>query len=271
MQEMPIKARTKPGEIARAAAEYALHGWSVIPVEPHGKRPIVAWQEFQRRVATREEIVAWFQHWPQANVAVITGAVSGLIVLDVDPQHGGAESIARIERAHEQLPETIEAATGGGGRHVYFAHPGGVVRNAVGLEAGIDLRGDGGCVVAPPSIHPNGKRYAWVPARTPGEIALAPMPRWLLSLLREDERRGGHPREHWRELVRAGVRSGERNNTIASFAGHHRWHGVDPEVVLELLLTWNRSRCEPPLSDDEVARTVDSIVRLHERDDRGNP
>jgi hypothetical protein len=62
------------------------------------------------------------------------------------------------------------------------------------------------------------------------------------------------------------VQSGERNNTIASFAGHVLWHGVDREVVLELMLAWNRSRCKPPLSDDEVARTIDSIVRLHERE-----
>ncbi len=179
---MPIKARTKPSEIARAAAEYASHGWSVIPIEPRAKRPIIAWQPFQRRAATSEEVAAWFQRWPQANVAVVTGAVSGLIVLDVDPQHGGAESLARMERARGRLPETIEAVTGGGGRHVYFAHPGGVVRNAVGLEAGIDLRGDGGCAVAPPSIHPNSRRYTWAPAHAPGEIALAPMPHpgfWL--------------------------------------------------------------------------------------------
>jgi hypothetical protein len=242
----------------------------VIPIEPRAKRPIVAWQAFQHRAATSKEIVAWFQRWPHANVAVVTGAVSALIVLDIDPQHGGAESLARIERTHGRLPETIEAVTGGGGRHLYFAHPGGIVRNAVGVEAGIDVRGDGGCVVAPPSVHPNGKRYAWAHASAPGKIALAKMPPWLLALLREDEWHGGHRREHWRDLARAGVRSGERNNTIASFAGHLLWHGVDPEVVLELMLAWNRSRCEPPLSDDEVARTIDSIVRLHERDDRAS-
>jgi len=207
----------------------------------------------------------------QANVAVVTGAVSGLIVLDIDPQHGGGEGLARIERAHERLPGTIEAVTGGGGRHLYFGHPGGVVHNRVALDAGIDVRGDGGCVVAPPSIHPSGRAYAWVPAHAPGEMPLAPIPPWLLVLLREDERRGGHSREHWRALAQAGVLSGERNNTIASFAGHLLWHGVDPEVVLELLLAWNRSRCEPPLPDDEVARTVDSIARLHERADGEKP
>ena len=65
--------------------------------------------------------------------------------------------------------------------------------------------------------------------------------------------------------MRRGVAEGERNNTIASLTGHLLWHGVDPEVALQLLLCWNRVRCRPPLSDDEVARTVESIRRTHVR------
>ncbi|WP_246189466.1 primase alpha helix C-terminal domain-containing protein [Methylacidimicrobium cyclopophantes] len=75
----------------------------------------------------------------------------------------------------------------------------------------------------------------------------------------------GHPLAYWRRLVREGVQEGERNNTIASLTGHLLWHGVDPAVVLDLLLAWNATRCRPPLSEDEVARAVESIVRLHRR------
>jgi hypothetical protein len=76
---------------------------------------------------------------------------------------------------------------------------------------------------------------------------------------------------YWRKLVADGVTEGERNNTIASLTGHLLWHGVDPDVVLELLLCWNRVRCRPPLPDDEVIRTVDSIARLHQqREASGN-
>ena len=64
-----------------------------------------------------------------------------------------------------------------------------------------------------------------------------------------------------------GVNRGERNNSVASLAGHLLWHGVDPAVVLELLLCWNRVRCRPPLDDEEVARAVLSITRLHEAGD----
>ncbi len=251
-------------DVHAAALRYRARGWSVIPIEPHGKRPLVPWQEFQTRRASAEEIQAWLAQRKDANVGIVTGSVSGIVVLDVDPEHGGDSSLAELELDHGPLPSSAEAKTGGGGRHLYFMHPGGVVHNRVGLAPGIDLRGDGGCVVAPPSIHPSGKRYAWRVGRSPDETKLAPLSAWLFALARPGAR-GGHPLAHWRALARAGVREGERNNTIASFAGHLLWHGVDAEVALELLLAWNRARCKPPLADDEVARVVASIAGLHVR------
>jgi hypothetical protein len=253
--------------IEHAALDYAARGWSVIPIEPHGKRPVVAWQEFQRRAAPAAKVAGWFRRRPQANVGIVTGTVSGFVVLDIDPGHGGADSLRELERGHGRLPATVEALTGGGGRHLYFLHPGGTLRNRAGLLPGIDLRGDGGCVVAPPSIHPSGNRYAWVPGHGPDETPFAVIPSWLLSRLRTDDPRWGHPREYWREVAQRGVVAGQRNNTIASFTGHLLWHGVDPEVVLDLLLAWNRVRCQPPLADEEVVRTVQSIVRLHSREE----
>ena len=77
--------------------------------------------------------------------------------------------------------------------------------------------------------------------------------------------RSGHPAAYWRALVRRGVSEGERNNAIASLTGHLLWHGVDQTVVLELLLSWNRARCQPPLPDDEVAAAVRSVTRTHLR------
>jgi len=91
--------------------------------------------------------------------------------------------------------------------------------------------------------------------------------RWLLRAEPDDRTRRGHPLSHWRRLLREGVAEGERNNTIASLAGHLLWHGVYPEVAAELLLSWNATRCRPPLDDEEVLRTVESIVRLHQREE----
>ncbi|MBI3043464.1 MAG: bifunctional DNA primase/polymerase [Betaproteobacteria bacterium] len=248
-----------------AALRYLERGWSVIPIEPRSKRPVVSWLDFQSRRPTRAEVMHWFQQRPDANVGIVTGAVSGLVVLDVDDRHGGSESLSRLELSHGPLPLTAEALTGGGGRHLYFAHPGGSVHNRVAFVPGMDVRGDGGCVVAPPSLHPGGKSYGWAPGRSPEEARLAAPPRWLLRLLQPEGGRAGHPLSHWREVVRRRIPEGERNNTIASLAGHLLRHGVDAEVVLELLAAWNRAQCDPPLPEDEVARVVDSIARLHER------
>jgi hypothetical protein len=266
MRGSQANAEGAPGACRDAALRCAGRGWSVIPIEAGGKRPIVAWQAFQQRIARDDEIEAWYRRWPRANVGIVTGAVSGIVVLDVDPGHGGADSLTEIEATHARLPPTVEAVTGGGGRHLYFLHPRGTVRNKVGLAPGIDVRADGGCVVAPPSLHPGGRRYAWRSGRSPDEQTLAPLPAWLHALILDGGVRTGHPLAHWRELARDGVREGRRNNAIASFAGHLLWHGVDPEVALELLLAWNCARCAPPLPDDEVVRAVESIVRLHERE-----
>jgi len=253
-------------DVLEAALAYGAKRWSVIPIAGKEKRPLVRWTPYQRGRAATPEIRHWFRQWPDANIGIVTGVVSDLVVLDVDPQHGGERSLVALERRHGPLPRTVEAVTGGGGRHFYFLHPGGTVRNKVGLAPGIDLRGDGGLVVAPPSLHPSGRRYAWAKGRGPEDTALAPMPDWLLRLASAPPGGPSHPLEHWRRLVRTGVAEGERNDTLASLAGYLFWHEMDPQVVLDLLLCWNAERCRPPLPEDEVARTVDSIARLHARD-----
>ncbi len=248
--------------LLEAARGYARLGWSVIPIQPRGKRPLVPWVEFQQRAPSLDQIDAWFRRWPDANVGVVTGRISGLVVVDIDPAHGGDDSLEAIAREHGPLTTSLQAATGGGGRHLYFGHPGVPVPNRVGLYPGIDVRGDGGCVVAPPSVHPSGGRYRWVSPRGPGRERLPDLPAWAARMLTAEHRRG-RPLQHWRSLVREGVQEGGRNSTIASLAGHLLWHGVDAAVVLELMLAWNRVRCRPPLSDQEVAGIVDSIAGLH--------
>lgn len=255
----------RPGgrDVASPALDYRRRGWSVVPLRHGLKLPLIPWLEFQHRLASEDEIRSWFDEWPDANLAVVTGRISGLAVLDCDPRNRGDESLRALETERGALPDTVEAVTGGGGRHLYFATGQAPVRNRVGFAPGLDLKGEGGLVVAPPSIHPSGGRYAWRKGRAPGEIVLAPLPDWLLALEAADGSRRGHPLPYWRDLVRAGVGEGERNRTIASLTGHLLWHGVEPDVALELLLAWNRVRCSPPLPDEEVARTVASIVRTH--------
>ena len=165
--------------IEEAALEYLRRGWSVIPVREKDKRPAVPWKAYQSKLVSEKTLHDWFTRSPDYNVAVVTGALSGIVVVDVDPRHGGDESLRKLERTHGPLPKTVESITGGGGRHVYFSHPGGLVHNRANIEPGVDLRGDGGCIVAPPSIHPSGKRYRWKKAHAPGDFKLARLPDWL--------------------------------------------------------------------------------------------
>src|SRR5207248_3906466 len=108
------------------------------------------------------EASSWWRRWPEANVGVRTGAVSGLVVIDVDARHGGAASLGHLLRRFGALPPGPRVRTGGG-MHLYFRHPGESIANDVGrrLGPGIDVRGDGGYVIAPPSRHASGARYAW--------------------------------------------------------------------------------------------------------------
>src|SRR5437867_1915259 len=249
--------------------DYIGRGWSIIPIRAGDKRPLVRWEDFQQRRPTEAEARAWFCGSPEAGIGIVTGAISGLVVVDIDVRHGGDGALDHLEREYGRLPTTVECLTGGGGRHLYFAHPGGlVVRNKVGLAPGLDLRGDGGYVVAPPSMHTSGVRYAWREDRRPGGMNLAMLPDWLLRQGSEEVSPIRRPISHWRRLVREGVCKGERNNTVASLAGHLLRHGVDAAVVMEVLLCWNRIRCQPPLVDEEVVAVVESIGRLHARHDQ---
>jgi len=260
-----------PSPMLAAALAAAGRGWSVVAVRPRAKAPLVPWLELQERRAHADEIRGWFERWPDANVGVVTGAISNLVVIDVDPAHGGRDSLAQLEEELGRLPPTVEAITGGGGNHFYFAHPGGAVPNRAGVLPGIDVRGDGGTIVMPPSVHPSGRRYRWMTERSPENLVPARMPGALVRRIRHRSPPAGHTLPRWRALLREGAGEGARNDTIASLTGHLLWHGVDPYVALQLLLSWNRDRCRPPLPEKEVASTVASIARLHERAQRDDP
>ncbi len=161
-----------------AALAYAGRGVPVFPCVPGGKRPLTH-NGFWDATTQARRIEAWWGRWPAANVGVPTGRRSGLLVLDADPRDGGFESLALLERENGPLPETARARTGGGGVHVFFGYPAGeTVRNSAGmLGAGLDVRGEGGYVVVPPSR--TQAAYEWIDRSPPAG------PEWLLARLRE--------------------------------------------------------------------------------------
>jgi putative DNA primase/helicase len=209
-------------------------------------------------------VECWFANL-RLNVGIATGAPSRIIVLDIDPRHCGDEMLAALEREHGALPATWRFLTGGGGEHIVLRHPGARIPNSAGrLGPGIDVRGDGGYIVAPPSGHICGRHYAICVDHHPDDVTLADAPDWLFRLIGGDGAQvtptAARPAAHWRELVGTEVAEGRRNATVASLAGHLLRSRIDPWVTLDLLLAWNRIHCRPPLDDAEVATTVRNIA-----------
>jgi hypothetical protein len=231
-----------------AALSYVARGWHIFPVA--GKRPLTA-HGLKDASTDPRQVRAWWSTRPDAGVAIATGNASGLLVLDVDG-HQGADTLHELEQEHGELPETVRAETGGGGTHFFFRHDRGV-RNSVGrLGLGLDVRGDGGYVVAPPSAHPSGRRYEWdVP---PDEGELAEPPAWLLKDA-ERQRNGAAPK------VGPVIPEGKRDATLASLAGTMRRRGMDEQAIAAALKVTNRERCRPPLAEAEVERIAASIGR----------
>ena len=203
-------------------------------------------------------IVEWWKRWPEANVGVGTGRPSRLGVLDVDPRHGGDESLHDLQAQHGALPDTVTAQTGGGCLHYFFTlQNGAVTRNSASrLAPGLDWRGDGGYVVVPPSKHASGRPYVWTCDGHPDDMAFAPVPRWLLQLVMQPTQEAPRGDEAARQ-----IREGERNITLASMAGTMRRRGMSPDAIEAALLTDNERRCAPPLHVEEVRRIAASVGR----------
>lgn len=203
-------------------------------------------------------IRGWWQKWPNANVGILTGADSGLVVLDVDPRHGGDKTLEELQRQHGPLPKTISQITGGGGQHLFFRHPGGYINSGSGkLGPGLDVKADGGYIVVAPSMHISGNHYTWDPATKDG--GLAELPGWLLEKLREPTHSGTGAASDRSEGEP--IPWGERNATLASLAGSMRRRGMTEEEILQALLVVNDRRCIPPLPEDEVKSIASSVAR----------
>ncbi len=195
---------------------------------------------FERR-ATDEEHAAW--SYP--GVGIVTGRKAGVLVLDVDgPQ--GAEELKR--RGH---PPTWMVRTQSGGMHVYFKHPDCELRTKIRAVPDLDLKAEGGYVVAPPSAGPKGM-YEWIVSPEDAEIADAPA--WLVELAHEEKFTKAGP-------VGEEIGEGKRDHTLTSLAGTMRRRGMGEAEIFAALEVTNRLRCKPPLPVEEVRRISGSVAR----------
>lgn len=255
-----------------AALAYAAAGLAVLPLHTPdaegacscrracgrdtGKHPRTA-HGLSDATTDPDRIASWWELWPDANIGVRTGADSGLVVLDIDAGSGGEASIAALEAEHDALPDTWAVETGGGGLHLWYRHPGGRIPNSAGaLGPGLDIRGDGGYVVAPPSRHRSGTAYRWGEGWSPERVPCGEVPAWLIAKFVTPVRAitPSHPHDG------APIPSGSRNPTLASLAGTMRRVGMTEAAILAALVAENAARCTPPLDAAEVAKIARSIA-----------
>lgn len=235
---------------------YAERGWPVFPTR--GKEPLTP-NGLKDATTDLSTVDRWTRTWPDAGIGLRTGAASGVVVLDVDPRHGGDDTLHELERQHGPLPNTVEAVTGGGGRHIYFKHPGEPVRNSAGkVGPGLDVRGDGGYVVLPPSPHESGRRYEW--GSLPDETPLAEIPAWLLERMRGTQNGNGAASA---PVVGETIAKGTQHATLVSLAGSMRRRGMGEEEIAAALRETNRRRLEDPAPEQHIDRIARSVCELY--------
>ena len=240
---------TLPAEVRQAASR----GLRLLPLcrpddssrpeKERGKAPLLLkWQ--YRASADVAQIEAWAVQFPGCNWGMATGRGSGIFVLDIDGEPGIAALYSHAQEGRE-LTATLTVCTGRG-QHLYFRYPQGwTIRNSAGqLSERLDIRGEGGYVVIPPSIHPSGALYAYVDQSAP----IAEAPQWLLDRVAQPIHAGSSI-----------LLEGNRNDGLARFAGAMRRKGASKEQLENLLLDENKRRCRPPLDDTEVLNIASSI------------
>jgi putative DNA primase/helicase len=254
-------------------------GWSILAIcppdhmsvgEKHaqhckspGKAPWGKWKEFQDRLPTEDEIRRKWSDNPTLNVGVALGPVSGIIRVDVD---GPAGESRLLELSGGTMPPTLEFTSGrsNGGRGLLFRIPDGVaVRTTVEQRGApkqeLRFQARGAQTVLPPSRHPEGCLYAWVPNRGPWEIEVTLAPAWLVAQIQEEPRVAQAPRAPVVDGEQ--IPEGMRDTTLTSMAGTMRKRGFTVDAILAALLVENEIRCEPPLDEIQVTKIAESIGR----------
>lgn len=210
----------------------------------------------------------WWALWPDANIGLVAGAQSGFWALDIDPDKGGDLSLEQLLQRHGPLPDTPSARTGSGGQHLLFAHPGTPIRNRVRFAPGLDTRGDGGYIVAAPSLHASGAFYDWL--ISPDDTPLAPAPAWLLNLVcpptqtaaaqQQHSTNGTHPALPKRTLnyLVFGAQNGTRNDELYRAAQQFYAAGCSQAEADQKLRP--RAR-QDGLSDSEIDKTIASAYQ----------
>lgn len=252
------------------AIGYLELGWSVFPLKPKDKTPLVKWQAYQTKKPTADEVTAWWKKWPNANIGLATGAISGVVVIDIDSAEGREAYAAEFGELHNTIRQTTGKP---GGLHLLFATRNGTkYQNMARTIPFVDVRGDGGYIVVSPSVHPNGTVYQWehIDPLEMGLDDLMPIPDAVHEILSRTITPEGKTKneEGWvNELLLMGVEEGARNINLTKLAGYYlRLYDGDTEQIEPILLLWDSQCCRPPLGFKVIRATLLSLAAKRKRE-----
>jgi len=245
-------------KVLKAALAYLDLGWNVMPIRPDNKKPYLEWLPLQTERVEPYEVEGWWLRYANPNVGIITGSISNLVVFDLDSQ------LAKDRMRLEGMPITPVSATSKG-NHVFMNYPSVLVGNKTDQKIGMDIRGEGGYVVAPPSVHETGFIYNWTKLH-PWNAKVADLYPWMIEYSQEGS--SADPKERgWQTDMLQGISEGGRNQAAASLAGRFLNKDLSAPEIIEILMMWNE-RNSPPLPESELIRTVTSMAAKHNRRDR---
>lgn len=252
-------------QLSESAMHYAHLNLPVFPLIPRSKYPMFkGWPD---QATSDPEIVSrWWKQNPDSNIGLACGHRAGIFVIDVDPKNGGDETYEHLVSKHGRLPDTWQQITGGGGFQQFYRYPNFHVHNAAGLWPGVDIRGEHGYVVMPPSIHPTtGREYAWDGLDDIENTQLAEAPAWVLEALYQRSA-GGTTRRSDKLPVALQIPSGLRNETLTALAGAMRRMGMELDELRVTLRETNQRRCVPALFEQEIELICQSVLRYRPSD-----
>lgn len=259
------------------AKEYAERGWPVMPLHSIDENGVCTCHKADCKTPAKHPrlmnplndatidlatIEKWWRIWPDANIGLITGHRSGVVVLDCDPKNGGNEALRELLKTNGEFgDDKVSSKTGGGGYHLFFQHPGGHWPNTQGSPTrpscigwGLDWRGDGGYVAAPGSTHKSGKDYTWL-NKPNGHLPTAP--EWLLEKLRNRHSALEIPKDAEGEIL-----PGNRHNILRAWACQMRGKGMSKQAIRSALVSENSTRFSEPKPDDEVDRIIEYACKF---------
>ena len=260
--------------VSKDMVEYALlylrRGLSIIPIEYKGKKPLISWKEYQKRRPSEKEVREWFGSGKDVNIAIVCGSVSDdLMVIDFDSQEAFQKFLEKLPEDFAKIINKTWVVETGKGYHIYFRTP-----KPVGCRSfrdiGVDIRGEGGYVLAPPSVHPSGKEYTFKTDPEENDIYL--LSEWELEkILSIFERKKKIEPKSAQKLTESQIeqivrvllpywQEGRRHHLALMLAGLFYWHGYPRDDAVAVV-----HRIATQAKDDELEDRIRAVVETYER------